>query len=143
RMPGIVRIPRTTREGHDDRHFELRRETHRFAKLVVVRLRGAPVWMEWVAMARQRADRQARIIQFLPEGRRALRVGGERLDVHMIVARPAARAELERLDFSEGPHLREHLVERKFAEDRRKKTKFHASLYVRTAVQTPPRRWPS
>ena len=141
RMLRLVCIAGAAREGHDDRYLELRRKADGFAKLVVVRLCGTAIRMKRVAVTRQCADCQAGIAELPAKLSRPLLILCERVDVEMVVTGPSARSKLERLNLLERPHLCQHLVERQLAEDRREETKFHKRSYVRTSVQTPPRRW--
>ena len=63
RMLRIVCIARTAGKRDDDRHLEPLRELHGLAKDVVVGRRGGAIRVQRVAVARQGADRKARIGQ--------------------------------------------------------------------------------
>src|SRR5262249_38402017 len=96
-----------------------------------------------VAVARQGADGQARILEALAKLVRACPVVEQRIDVQMIVPGPAAGSDLDRLDFAERLHFPEHLIERKAAEHRSEDAELHreTSARVSTFVHTPPRLW--
>src|SRR5579864_4389031 len=113
-------------------------------------MRGLVIGMERVAVARQRADGQPCVAQLLEERARASFVREERIDIEVIVAGPAARAQLQRLDSSQGADFGQHLLLIQPTQHRSEQTEFHRdsrlapsdfSVSARTAVQTPPRRW--
>jgi len=94
--------------------------------------------MQRVAMARQRADREAGVCDHLPVLTRAALVGEQRVEVQVIAARPAAGAELDRLKLLQRSDVGEHLRQGQFAEHRSEDAKFHlltsdATLVLRQA----------
>src|SRR5450432_1172124 len=101
--------------------------------------------MQRIVVARQGADRQAGVRDHLAVVAGFGSVVEQRIEVEMIAAGPAACAELDGLDFSERPHLREHLRHLQRTEHGSEHTKFHraasAGASARTLVQTAPCRW--
>jgi hypothetical protein len=70
-------------------------------------------------MTRERADGQPGVRDRLPELVCPLRIVEQNIRFEVIVPRPAARAQLDRLDLAERFHLQEHLGRRQFPEHRR------------------------
>ena len=95
--------------------------------------------MQRVAVARQRADGQARVLDHRPVVAGRAGVVEQRREVEVVVPRPAAGAELDRLHVAQGQTLRQHRPDIQAAEHRREHAQLHRVLL--TSVHTPPCRW--
>ena len=99
--------------------------------------------MQRVAVARQRADGQAGVGDHLRVCLRRVRIARQRIEVEMILPRPAAGPELERHRFPAPAPLSSISPRIECAVDRREQTELHRAAPMRAAtlVQTPPWRW--
>src|SRR5581483_8991757 len=141
-MRGGVGVAGTAGEGDDDRDVELVREADGLPKELVVLARRLRVRVERIAVARERADRQPRVLELVPERVRAAVALQQRVHVEMIAAGPSAGPELQRLNLPERSNLVDHLLLRERAEHGREQPQLHDAVTLsRTAVQTAPARW--
>src|SRR5262245_42692481 len=100
------------------------READGLPEQLVVLAGDLTIGMQRVAVARQRADRQAGIRDHGAVVGRLAAILQEALEIEMPVARPAAGSDFKRLYLAERPYLREHLLDAQPAEYGREETKF-------------------
>jgi hypothetical protein len=134
-------VARAAREGDDYGHAEPFRQPDALANRVVSGLRLRSFWMQRIVVARQRADLEARVRDPLPELASLRFVGEQRLRIEMVIARPAAGAELNRGDVLQGANAAQHRRRIEVAEHGREQSKFHrvsARVAAPTGVHTPP-----
>ena len=120
---------------HDDRHVQPLRQAHGLAKQLVIGRREILARMQRIAVTRQGANREAGVGNHPPVVARLRRVVHQIIELEMIGPGPGARAKLDRLNFSERLHLREHLFSAELSKNRREDSKFHQLLTVGASIQ--------
>src|SRR5688572_27057573 len=143
-MRGAVVVARTARERHNYTYAEPFRQPDALANRLVGRLRFSGGGVQRVVVARQRADLKARVRDPLPELAGLRRVREQRVRIQMLMARPAAGAELNRGDVLQCANAAQHRRRIEVAEHGREQSEFHrvsAKVSALTRVHTPPRRW--
>jgi hypothetical protein len=120
-----VAIAGTAGEVHDDRHVQTLAEPDRLLEHLVVCFCAILVRMERIAVARQRADRQAGVGDHLLVLASRRWIGQQQIELDVSVSGPATRSQLDRVDAPERAHLCEHVLDAQRRKDGCEESNFH------------------
>ena len=126
-----VAIAGAAGERHHHRHFQALGQAHGLAEHLVVALCGRLVGMQRIAVAGQRADDQAAIIDAGAEVACLVARCQQAVDIDMVCARKRAGAQFDRVQ-SRRLHAVEDLVQAQPGEQRGEDAEFHAEILSKT-----------